>query len=611
MLRRHITAAAVLAGSMFAQGAPVPPPAPKAPAAVQPEKKDPARSKSDLKLAERHYKLGLKDQKKSRLRQAFEEFKLASELAPESVTYVSAREAARQSLTQKLLDDGNQQMQSGQTVAALALFREALEVDPGNSFARQRIYDAMPTLPALRVVRTGRSLVALRPPAVRKTLRLQGMAPQALETLAKTYGLTAFVDPSVQPRPINLTLNAVTWDEALDVVSRYTHTFSMPLASNQVMFAADDDSTRRELQRMGMETFRVYPSSPQELTDVTNTLRVLFDIRYLSASPAEGTITVRAPQPVIETAEQFLSQLQDPRPAVLLDFKVYAVSRSLAREIGTDIPNSFTVFNVPTEAQKLLGGQSIQSILAQLQSGGISQALAGGLAGLLGQALGGGGSSPITSPFVTFGGGLTLTGIDIAALSARLNRNESTLHSLQQVSVRAMQGTPATVKVGQRYPIVTATFGGTFTLPGAASNLLGNTNSIVPNIQYEDLGLDIKATPRVSRSGLVSVDLEMQIRSLQGQQVNGMPVLTNQEFKTSMSTRDGESIGVAGLISKAEYRTMAGIPLLGQIPITSQALSDVSNQKNDDEILVVMTPHIVTGARQNSQALPMPNGIQR
>jgi general secretion pathway protein D len=574
-------------------------------------------TKGSRKKAKKFFDKGQRELKRNELREAFDSFSMAAKLSPDSFAYLAAREQVRQRLASQLIDRGNQEMLDDHKLQALKSFQQALEIDPGNTFAKQRIYDALPTVPSVRVETTtpGTGLIQLKAATDRRNISVQGPASVALESMARTFGVTAFVDSSVPSRQVTLKLENVSWQEAFDILCRMTKTFWTPLASNQVLFALDDDVTRRTLQRVGLTTFYISSSTPQELNDLTNTLRVMFDIRFITADPSQGTITIRAAQPIVEAASQFVEQLDAKRPQVMIDVHVYAVAQDLTREVGTQIPTSFSLFNVPTEAQKLLGGQSIQDVINQLiASGGINQAATTGIAGLLAQALGGGSSSIFSNPFLTFGGGTTLTGITVPGISGKLSVNESTMHSLQHVSVRASHGNPATIKIGQRFPILNATSAPVFNNP-AIARVIGNGSFIAPfpSVSYEDLGIDLKATPKVGRNGIITVDLEMQIRALQGTSVNGVPVLTNREFKGTMSTKDGESIVVAGLISKSEQRSLAGVPGLSQIPLVGTALfTEQDFNKNDDEVLVVMTPRIVGGATTTtSPAIALPSFIQR
>jgi general secretion pathway protein D len=571
-------------------------------------------TKDSRKKAEKIYKKGLSEANKKNFEQAFDDFSMAAKLAPDNTQYLTQREQTRQRMVQQLIADGNQFMLDNHELQALALFQKALKLDPDNEFARQRIYDAMPPMPSVRAETIQSSnIIELKPSPQRRRINLQGPAPTVLESMAKTFGITSFVDSSVPSTPVSLNVDNVTWDEASDIVCRMTKTFWTPLAPNQVLFAKDDDATRRTLQRVALTTFYLSTNTPQELNDLSNTLRVLFDIRFIITNPAQNTIAIRAPQPVVEAATRFIEQLDSKRPQVLLEVQVYAIAQDLTRQIGVDIPNSFTIFNVPTEVQKLLGNQSIQSIIDQITAaGGINQAAAGGLAALLAQGLSGGATSPLQQPFATFGGGQTLTGITTTGFAVKLSVNDSTFHSLQKVSVRASQGNPATIKIGQRYPIVTASYSPTFNNPAASALINAGGSVAIPSIQYEDLGINVKATPKINREGVVFMEVEMSIRSLQGTAQNGIPILANREFKATVSTRDGESVGVAGLISKSEQKNLSGIPGLSQLPGGNYLVTDNSRTINDDEVLVVITPHIVGGVTTtNLPAIALPSFIQR
>jgi Flp pilus assembly secretin CpaC len=205
-----------------------------------------------------------------------------------------------------------------------------------------------------------------------------------------------------------------------------------------------------------------------------------------------------------------------------------------------------------------LGGQNIQDLINQLiASGGINQAGSTSLAGLLSQ-LTGQQSSIFSQPLATFGGGLTFMGLSLDKFAAQLSLNESWVHSLDDVSLRAGQGTDATLHLGQRYPILNASYAPIFNSPQIA-RVLGNQSYIppIPSVSYEDLGLNLKAKPNVHGDGTVSLQLELQVRSLTGQSENGVPVISNREYKASINLKDGEPAFVAGEISNNDVRSMS------------------------------------------------------
>ena len=91
---------------------------------------------------------------------------------------------------------------------------------------------------------------------------------------------------------------------------------------------------------MGLRTFYVPELSDQQLAEMTNSLRVLLNLRFISQDKAESAISIRAELPVLEAADQLIKSLTTGRPEVLLDLRVYAVSTSLARSLGTALAHA-------------------------------------------------------------------------------------------------------------------------------------------------------------------------------------------------------------------------------------------------------------------------------
>lgn len=569
---------------------------------------------ADRKQSQHEFKLGMKARDKEDYRAALEHFRAAAALAPRELPYATAVEVARQQFVHKTLDFGNSAMLHGKKAEALAAFRNASEVDPDNEFAKQRLRDAMATLPSMRPPVLQSDLaetIRLSPDPAKHTIHFRGNAHQLLEQLARTYRLTGFVDESVINRSVRADIEDATWDQALRAINKLTKTFWTPLAPNQILFAADDEQNRRMLLRTSLRTFYVFQaSSAQELNDLANSLRVLFDIRFVVVNPVQGTITIRAAQQVVEAASAFMRQLESARPQVMLDIEVFQVSSSITRQLGVSIPNSFTVFNVPTEAQKLLGGKSIQEIIAELNAGTLNLSASTALGALLGQSAQ---SSPLLQPFATFGGGSTLTGITIPALVAQFNQNSSALRSVERISLRAGQGSPAVLKIGTRYPIVTSNYTSVYSLPQLipqASAAQGLAN--YPSFTYEDLGVNVKATPTVHRSGDVQLDLEMQVRALGAQAFPGIPVISNREYKGVITAKDGSQVVIAGQLTRSEELGMSGIPLLSALPGAGHAFTQDTKTTNESELLIVLTPHVLTGLNPpDTQPIAVPDFIPR
>jgi len=111
--------------------------------------------------------------------------------------------------------------------------------------------------------------------------------------------------------------------------------------------------------------------------------------------------------------------------------------------------------------------------------------------------------------------------------------------------------------------------------------------------------LNLKAKPVINGNSDVTLGLEMQFRTLLGQMLNGIPVISNREYKGTITLKDGESGVIVGSISRSDSRSMTGIPGLGSVPLLNQIVTSNNKQENDDELLMVITPHVITTPGQS------------
>jgi type II secretory pathway component GspD/PulD (secretin) len=323
-------------------------------------------------------------------------------------------------------------------------------------------------------------------------------------------------------------------------------------------------------------------------------LRTVFEIRFVTPQPQSQTVVVRAPQNTLAAATKIVEGLGNARPQVMLDVQVFQISHTLMRNMGIHIPNQFTLFNIPVAALGALGGQNISDLINQLiAGGGINQAGSQAVSALLAQ-LSGQANSVFSQPLATFGGGLTLSGLSLGTASATLSVNESDIKNLEHATLRVAQGNEANFRIGTRYPILNASFAPIFNTPQISQVIQNNSfTAAFPSFNYEDLGLTLKAKPAVSSSLDVTLNLEMQIRSLGTASLNGVPVISNREYKGAITLKNGEPGVVAGEISRTETRSLNGIPGLGEVPGLNRITATNATETDDSELLVLITPHVL------------------
>ena len=569
----------------------------------------------ELAAAKHLFASGLKLKSSGKTQAAMEKFEQASQLNPRNVEYITAREMTRQQLVMAALERGNKAMLAKNEVAAAAEFRQALEIDPTNEFARQRLKDSIwesDKAPNRTLQIAQKSIEAqLSPTSDRKDFHYRGDSRNLLTQVARAYGITAIIDDSVQTRQVRFDIDNVTFAEAMEAAAPVTKTFWIALSGSQMYVVADTPDNRRNFERLALRTFYLNDIlSPQELSEAVTVLRQLLNIRLIQQDGAESTITVRAPLPVVEAAGQLIESLAGGRPQLMLDVRVYQISSSLMRQLGTQWPTSFNVFNLsPALVASLLPGSS--NLINQLvASGGINQANSQAIQALLAQLQSAAQNPLLTTPFATFGGGQTLMGLSwTPSLAVNLQVNESDVKNLEHVTLLASQNSPAVMKVGERYPIVNATFAPIYN-SSAISRVIGNQTYTAPfpSFSFEDLGLNLKATPIIHSDAAVSLKIEVNIRTLGGQSVNGVPIINNREYSGSITLKNEESGVVAGLLSKADSLSLSGYPFLSRVPAVNYGAAVHDKNVNDDELLIVMTPHILRMAPQAGFAVQLPSG---
>jgi general secretion pathway protein D len=555
---------------------------------------------NDLKAARRAFARGLKLERNRQLDEAFSQFQEAARLVPQDVEYLTARELVRQQLAGLHLERGNDHLLKGQQAEALAEFRSAQMLDPQNEFAQQRLRDALGNLP----VRTPgppqivdrQDAIPVHPLDGRHDFHFRGDSRALITAVASSYGLTAIVDDSIPSRRVHFDLEGADFATAIQAASQVTKSFSVAVEDKVLFSTMDTAENHRLYDRMGMRSFYIPgDSSPQELQDLLNSMRTLFEFRFASLNAASRMITLRGPQGALAAASDLFAQMDSSKPEVMLDVKVFEVDNSYTRNMGLHIPYVFKLFNIPASALAAVGGQNIQDLINKLiSSGGINQAGNESIAALLAQ-LQGQQNSIFSQPLATFGGGLTFFGLSLDQLRSTLTMNKNSVHTLEHVTLRASQEKDATFKIGSRLPILNASFAPIFN-NSAISQVIQNQSFAAPfpSFNYEDVGLTLKAKPRVHGNSDVGLELELQFRTVSGTNVNGVPIISNREFKGGILLKEGEPAVVAGMITKTDQRSLSGLPILGNLSLLKNVTSETTKQQEEDELLILITPYVVS-----------------
>ena len=549
--------------------------------------------------------------------EALEDDQKAAELDPANENYRMAVEVARAHAVTALIQAAAKARIQGDTLGARSTLARAYEIDPRNPQLAQHLGEfgesPLPGDPQARNERVASGLgelETLQPNRELHTFHFHANTRQIIPDVFRAYGIEVSLDESIRGQTIRFDIDDASFEQATHALSMVTKSFFEAIDPHRAVVALDTRENRSQFTRNGLETVYLSGMTPTEMTDIGNMARNVFEINQSAVDPTAGTLTIRAPESQLNAFNATLASLMDGRSQILLDVKLIQLAHNRTLNTGITPPQQVTAFNVFAEEQSILNAN--QALVQQIISSGL--AAPGDTLAILAILLASGqvSSSLLQNGVILFGGGLTLSGITPKPFTANLNLNSSDSRELDEFQMRLGDGEDGTLKSGSRYPIETSSFSSVgasnLNIPGlnsagnsgSLSSLLGSLGAgAVPNIpmvQYEDLGLTLKATPSIMRSGEVALKIDMKISALAGTSINDVPVLANRAWAGVVTIPQNQAVVVATEVDKNESRAVSGTPGLSEIPGLNN-ISSNDRERNYSTLLIVMTPHVVRSPR--------------
>ncbi len=111
-----------------------------------------------------------------------------------------------------------------------------------------------------------------------------------------------------------------------------------------------------------------------------------------------------------------------------------------------------------------------------------------------------------------------------------------------------------------------------------------------PGAAYEDIGLKVRATPRMHANNEVTLHLDFEIRSLSGEKINGIPVISNRTVSQVVRLRENETTVLSGIVQQEETRAITGLPGFARATAVGHLAGRRNIQQRESELLIVITP---------------------
>jgi len=298
------------------------------------------------------------------------------------------------------------------------------------------------------------------------------------------------------------------------------------------------------------------------------TLEVNGDRVGVSAVEENNALLVRATAAAWKSIRDVIERLDVMPMQVHIEAQVVEVQLSGALEYGVNWFFENSVSDTPAN-----GGAGLPNAAGR----GIWGDLAGSVRASQGAGAGGIG-----------GLAWTFLGRNAAAVVSALDQ-VTDLQLLQAPSILVRNNAEATLNVGSRIPISSVTVN-----PGT-----GDGTTTYSQVQYLDTGIILKVRPRVTRDGMVFLDIVQEVSS-PGTVTdrNGNVRIDTRKVKTETAVQSGDTVLLAGLISDGVTRGSSGFPGLSRIPVIGGLFGTQTSRTERNEVIVLLTPTIIRNPQE-------------
>lgn len=369
------------------------------------------------------------------------------------------------------------------------------------------------------------------------------------QALGKHAKINILFDESFKDIPYSVDLKDRTFEQALNSLCLATKNFYRVIDENSLIIVPDLPAKRIQYELNAVKTFYLSNIRAEDLqTSLMPILRSQYRAPQFMVDKNLNSITLRDSPEVLELAGNLIRLWDKPKGEVVIDLEIMEVSRQKLKTFGLELD----------------------------QYG-------------IGMGYSGGENPPSDS------GWFDLSTIDFAKRSnfqitvpsAFLNFLESDQDTkiIAQPRLRGIEGEEISYLVGDKIPIPRTSF-----TPIAAG---GVAQQPVTSFDYEDVGIDIKITPRIHHEGEITLELEMNVKSVGGTGIADIPIISTREVKNVIRLKDGETNLLAGLLKDEERTSGKGIIGLKSIPILGGLFSNTEVTVQQWDVLMTITPYII------------------
>ena len=407
----------------------------------------------------------------------------------------------------------------------------------------------------------------------------------ALRIIAEVSNLNIIASDDVTGK-VTLRLIDVPWDQALDVILK-TNGLDQVTEGNVIRIAPIDklrqerealreaEKAKQLLERLTVDYIRVSYARAAELKEQVEA--VLTERGTVSIDERTNQLIVKDIREGHESSRDLLKKLDLRTPQVLLETQIVESGRNILRDLGFQWNFSYTQspqtgnatgLNFPNSVQ--VGGSTPAGNLVSFPAV-ISDEAGSAISAILDSADGS------------------------RALSARLSalEDERKVRVVSRPQVATVNNKQAEIRSVETFRVRTPS-AGTAISTGAGAQASGSSNSAFEEIK---VGIELRVTPQASPDYFVLLDVEAKSSTLGASApVDNIPSTLDREATSTILVKSGQTFALGGVYRLDDTDQIQGVPFLKDIPALGQLFRRTLIDKQDEELIFFITPHIVEGS---------------
>ncbi len=371
------------------------------------------------------------------------------------------------------------------------------------------------------------------------------LLPDAFRLFAEYWDMNLILDDSVPERKTTIILKEISASQA----------FFYLLRSNDLRFVALGDKTlwvgkKENLgEILGLTETKSFRLAYSDIASTAKMVKQATGVQKIVEDERLNTLYVTADREQLLKVERYVELIDRPGKQVMIEARIVEIADRASHEVASCLESIYKHWMLEYKGRGTPGRI------------GYSDSYSEGMFG-----------EDITS--------LSGTVKKLDALISTLEKEEKG-HILAEPSVITIEGTKARIQLVQKYPYV------------STRDEAGN-----PTYVSEEVGPQLEITPFVGRDEIITIKLVIKTGEVvswrEGARGETYPETSTRQVETQVRVRDGEPFVIGGLFKELKRENQYKFPILGDIPILGSLFSTQYTEKEKNEVIIIVIPHILS-----------------